>query len=363
MSRIDVLGPVPPPFGGVSIHVVRYVELLRAAGHCPRVLPYTGTMRTGRPGKTFDAVARLAALHLRSLGRRPDVMHLHYGGLGYLLAAGWLLRRPRVRKVVTFHSVRVLRDLEAATVVRRRRVLDLLGGCDLFVAVRGEIGEALHGLGLTGPDITIMPAFLPPAAAETRPDRLPSDVESRLRGYVGAGRRQLCCGAYYLGEGYGHRDIYGVEDLVAALDLLDGREGPAADLWVLVSNAPGSAEQRSIRDRLVATASRWQRFRLELHFGLPLVPVLAQSHAFLRPSREDGDSVAVREALSLGIPVLASDVVARPQGVVLCRLDGPAALARSVAGVLEWGGTRGGAVAERDTNDVYEAFVRKVVGE
>jgi glycosyltransferase involved in cell wall biosynthesis len=36
---------------------------------------------------------------------------------------------------------------------------------------------------------------------------------------------------------------------------------------------------------------------------------------YIRPTLQDGDSVLVREALSLGVPVLASNVVERPQGV------------------------------------------------
>jgi glycosyltransferase involved in cell wall biosynthesis len=38
---------------------------------------------------------------------------------------------------------------------------------------------------------------------------------------------------------------------------------------------------------------------------------------FLRPTLEDGDSISVREALSLGIPVVASRVGARPAGAIL----------------------------------------------
>ena len=30
--HIDVLGPLPPPFGGVSVHIVRFLELVRGRG-------------------------------------------------------------------------------------------------------------------------------------------------------------------------------------------------------------------------------------------------------------------------------------------------------------------------------------------
>lgn len=47
------------------------------------------------------------------------------------------------------------------------------------------------------------------------------------------------------------------------------------------------------------------------------LPVLAEATVFIRPTATDGDANSIREALSLGVPVIASDVVSRPKG---CRL-------------------------------------------
>jgi hypothetical protein len=42
---------------------------------------------------------------------------------------------------------------------------------------------------------------------------------------------------------------------------------------------------------------------------------------YLRTTRTDGDAVSVREALDAGVPVIASDVVKRPVGVLTIPLD------------------------------------------
>jgi glycosyltransferase involved in cell wall biosynthesis len=47
--------------------------------------------------------------------------------------------------------------------------------------------------------------------------------------------------------------------------------------------------------------------------------IMARSQVFLRPALEDGDSISVREALALGIPVVASSVGTRPTGTILFR--------------------------------------------
>ena len=50
-----------------------------------------------------------------------------------------------------------------------------------------------------------------------------------------------------------------------------------------------------------------------------VLAVLRASDVFLRPTRADGDSMCVREALAMGCRVVASDAAARPPGTVVFR--------------------------------------------
>jgi glycosyltransferase involved in cell wall biosynthesis len=45
--------------------------------------------------------------------------------------------------------------------------------------------------------------------------------------------------------------------------------------------------------------------------------LMSVSDVFVRPTLEDGDSTSVREALSLGVPVVASRIGTRPAGAIL----------------------------------------------
>ncbi|MCB1184549.1 glycosyltransferase [bacterium] len=364
MSRhVDVLGPLPPPYGGVSIHIIRFLELLRGEGLSATGHSYTGTTRQGKAGKAWQAAGMVGGL-LRGVRPGPDsVLHLHYGGLGYFLALAPLLTRPWARKVITFHSVRVIQDLDGKPDWLRRRTLGLLGGFDLFVPVRTEIGTELAALGLQGPQVTVMPAFLPPAPSERNLERLPAAVAAQLEAGLADGRRQVSCAAYYLGPGYGKDDLYGVEELLAAVASRD--EAPGCDLWVLVSNRPETAAQKAAEQAVLAHAARLEHTRLHLHYGLPLIPVLARSAAFVRPSREDGDSVAIREAMSMGVPVLASDVVQRPEGVTTFDLAGPEATAAALVPFLAGAESpAAGAVREilPGERERFTRFVREVAG-
>jgi glycosyltransferase involved in cell wall biosynthesis len=44
---------------------------------------------------------------------------------------------------------------------------------------------------------------------------------------------------------------------------------------------------------------------------------MSRSSVFVRPTFRDGDSISVREALALGLHVVASDVGVRPSGTIV----------------------------------------------
>lgn len=362
---VTVLGPLPPPYGGVSIHVVRFLELIQAEGLQGQGVPYTGTTSQGAWGKLRDAVAMIRGINSRPAPGAGDTVHLHYGGLLYFLAVIPFLRRTRARKVITFHSVRVIKDLAGVPGFLKARVLKVMNGFDLFVPVREGIGDQLRDLGLDGPAITIMPAFLPPADAERDLARLPEQVRRALEAGQEAGRLQVCVAAYYLGPGYGQEDLYGISDLAQALVRLDGTLLRPLDVWVLVSNRPETREQRQAAEGLQDCVRQLENISVQVCYGLPLIPVMARCGAFLRPSREDGDSVAIREALSMGLPVLASDVVQRPEGVATFTMNGAEGLAAALAAFLPGtdpvprGQMREVVSSEREK---YHSFIMKVAG-
>ena len=364
-KKIVVLGPVPPPLGGVSTHIIRYIALLRSTGWNATAYSYTGTTKTGSVGKFGEILAMFWSIYLGVNPGAWDVLHVHYGGLGYFLALIPLLIISPGRKVVTFHSVRVIQDLQNSPRWLRRLVLSQLDRFDLLVAVREGIGTELRKLGLTGPEITVMPAFLPPAAWETDVESLSPEIAEKILATRLAGEIQICCAAYYLGPGYSQDDLYGVEELLSVLRDLDEELKAPLTLWVLVSNSPDSEERKAADQAVRDLASQMKNVRVELCYGAPLVPVMARCQVFLRPSRDDGDSVAIREALGLWLPVLASDVVNRPPEVTTFSLASRGGfmekLKEMLAGLQVPSTDEVGTGSNLDRTP-YQRFVEKVIG-
>jgi glycosyltransferase involved in cell wall biosynthesis len=84
--------------------------------------------------------------------------------------------------------------------------------------------------------------------------------------------------------------------------------------------------------------------------------IWCRSNVFVRATNTDGDAISVREALSLHVPVVASDASPRPEGVVLFRSRDQADLTESVRRVLAGQDTTLSRLSDIEVNDNFEAL-------
>lgn len=300
---ILLVGPYPPPLGGVSAHVERLARAIRARGLTVQVVNHfrgcapshliAGDLR--RNPWRYWRVLRLA---------RPRVVHYHHSRWSTLLAAAVALRRSSASAVATVHG----RDLDRFLGSRIPGVAALtrwaLRGFDVLIAVSVEIDRSLRGI---GPPVEIIPAYLPVGNDEAR---LSPDTSAFLeRG------TNLLVSAYRLTVDGQGRTIYGLETALHSFAVLaPGR--PDLQLAIFLAAAPRSRrESERLTDLMNRVGEKDVRRRVGVFCGEPMTPALPFTAVYLRPTLTDGDAVSVREALAAGIPVLASDVVRRPAGV------------------------------------------------
>ncbi len=132
---------------------------------------------------------------------------------------------------------------------------------------------------------------------------------------------QMCMVVYgYRRDFLSGRDLYGfdfsIEVLVEVL-----RSIPNAGLIILCPDAQRDSDSWQ---QLAGEAATMGVSSNVLFFLEPVAAPLSlwrRCRVMLRPSLTDGDSIAVREMLSLGRPVIASDVVPRPAGAKVLPLE------------------------------------------
>ncbi|HWR49573.1 MAG TPA: glycosyltransferase family 4 protein [Bryobacteraceae bacterium] len=298
--RVLQLGPWPPPNGGVQTNIVAIREMLLRRGHECMVINLH-RHRTGREAGVYHpANARETLALLRSL--QYDIIHLHIGGglpARLLALAGVCAAMPGARSVLTFHSGgyatspegRAARPLSARGLVFRR--------FDRIIAVNQEIVRLFERFGVAPGRIRLIHPYALPTEAPT------AELPERARTFFAAHSPVLVTVGLLEPE----------YDLGLQIDALGRIRQRHPNAGLLIAGA-GSREAAL----KIQIAARPWRDHVLLYGDLPHEAVLRtiwDAAVFLRTTLYDGDSVAVREALHFGTPVVATDNGMRPEGVRL----------------------------------------------
>lgn len=313
--RVLQLGPWPPPHGGVQTNLVAIRSLLLRRGHECSVINLH-RHRTGRdtgvyhPENAAGVVRLLATL-------RFDLAHLHIGGglpSRLLALAAVCTSLPHVRSVLTFHSGGYASSPEGRD-ARPRTVRGMVfRRFDRIIAVNPEIARLFGRFGIPDGRIRLVrPHALP---SETPHAVLPGAVQSFLDTHspvlVTVGLLE---------------PEYSLPLQIEALGRIRDRF-PGAGLIIAGS---GSLEE----ELNARAASRPYSEHILLCGDVPhpvALRIIREADALLRTTLHDGDSVAVREALHFGTPVVATDNRMRPDGV---RLIAPGDAAGLIARVRQ----------------------------
>ena len=254
---------------------------------------------------------------LMRLLSEETMLHLHTNGHSWkswaIVLCGASILRIRGRPgVLTLHSGMSPGFL--ATVSARRAVIlrFALASFAHVMCVNGQIEQALASLGVPDGRLSVVPAFL-----GATPRALDDEEERMLRGFHPI-----------LSVVAGTGTVYGLPVLLEALQHLRARY-PEIGCVILGTDGAGAPAD------MVQTLglSKHVRFLGQLPHERCLA-LLAQSDLFVRPSLADGDAISVREALSMGLPVVASDTASRPPKATLFRIGDSADLEEKVVKLL-----------------------------
>lgn len=317
--KVLQLGPYPPPHGGIQTHLAALVELLRARGVSCDVLNLTRFRRPSENGIYYPPNSAAVVQHL--LSHRYDIIHLHIGGRIWPRQLGLALlccSLPGTKCVFTFHSGgypsspegRSAHPLTLRAMVFRR--------FDLLIAVNEEIAKFFAQVGVPAERVRVIsPAFVAVANSNEQ-IALPNAIEEFAKNH-----RPLLTSVGLLEPEY---------DLSLQMRALEAirRSHPQAGLLIIGSG--------SLESELREQASRLPYADHILLSGdvahASTLRLMQRSDCILRTTWYDGDALSVREALQVGVPVIASDNKMRPEGVTLIPARDMDALVQAVEETL-----------------------------
>ncbi|BDG08189.1 glycosyltransferase family 4 protein [Anaeromyxobacter paludicola] len=340
--KIALVGNWPPPHGGIAVHVAGLARALRQRGARVRVLDIGEGDHAGpelvraRGPAAFGAALAQAAVE-------GWLLHVHTNGANVkswlvALSAGRARRPFGPRGVLTIHSGHCPPWLAAAA-DRRLLARAACAGYGKVVAVSEAIAAGLAGAGVPRRVLTVLSPFSPSLAEPGAP---PPELAA-----IRARHAPLYCAALAPGPTYG-------EDLLVPAFEQVRAGAPRAGLVVF-----GPGTRAGLAARRGASAGIHALGELEHPAA---VATVRGCDVFVRPSRTDGDSVSVREALALGRVVVASDVGHRPPGCLLFPSGDVAALAALLAEAGRSPAPRAGVAPLRDPVDDLWAIYAALQG-
>lgn len=298
MSRkIRILGPVPPPYGGVSVYVDRIRRRLRNNGVRIWSYPYKSDRQVDT---TFFHHSRLGIIPLvfqdGYAARVLDTSHFHLEHPNALLVPVWLflIRLFRIEWVkMIFDGTLPSRYREFNRTQRflfqlaTRRVAE-------FVVVHEDLANWLREeIKVAQPVTTIACLIAPPPDAHTK--RMSPGLNEALARYLSVEKRICSIGAFV--------PTYGFKDVAQAVDEL--RTETRLSLALLLV---AGAFAQDDRYRAEVLAGRDWITVLQDVSNDDVFPILKSSDAFVRGSVEEGYGISRVEAIWSGVPVVATNV-------------------------------------------------------
>lgn len=312
VDRLAILGAYPPPYGGVTVHTRRLCALLEEAGVAYRVYNAVSSTEDGQRVVSVSRRRRSWMLNYTLTGRERAVylMSLHLASW----VAGALMASLRHKRVVLRLQSEHLIEWERTSPLRRALARFALRRMTGVVCVSRKLAGVVERFGVDRSRIHWFPGFLPPTPDERGKQHVAREV------WEFAEQHQPLLAANGKVDWHRGIDLYSLDhmvELAARLKPDFPRVGIIVCFW---EHLP---EDQAYLDRLRRRAAELRVSDHILFHTRPglFLPVIDAADIFLRPTNTDGDANSIREALALGVPVVASDAVERPPGarIFQCR--------------------------------------------
>ncbi len=305
--KIVIVGPYPPPYGGISIHIKRirkylekdYIEYI--IYNESRIVEYENIINVKPISSYKKFIFRIPFL-------KYDILHFHSTDLKIHMLLG-CYRFFGKKILLTIHGECWFSQLAKLNLVDHYLILLSLRNIDKIICVNPRIKEGLLDLGFDSKKIEVIPAFIPPTSDEIEIIQLPEffhKIRHKHKFLVTANAFRISF--------YKNQDLYGIDLSIELMKLLiDNGYRDIGFIYVIPDI--GDYDYFKKMQNLV------KKYTLEDNFYFYTKPVaypavINMCNLFIRPTNTDGDALSIREALTLQKPTIASDVCTRPEGTI-----------------------------------------------
>lgn len=305
-KKILILGPLPPPLGGVSVHIHRVTQKFIQQNNT--VINFDATCYTSRFVRTIQLIVSF-------IKHKPDIVYHHTLYHSYL---EWVL--VIIFKLICQYQL-VLIDHDCRDLYKRSQFFKKILRHSMFLVNKQVLIGNLtvqcyrdNHIPLIA-NCSVESPFLPPDVSQEK--RILQTYPPELFEFLHNHAPIVCVNAFSLIMLEG-KDLYGIDTSIQLIAQLKN-QFPASGL-VIVLGQRGNLEYYQELQRTIKVLDVYDNIFF-LEEQKELWPLFKYSDLFIRPTLSDGFSISIVEALYLGTATLASDVCLRPAKTILFKTD------------------------------------------
>lgn len=296
-KRVILFGPLPPPYGGVSVFVSGLHAHLKDIPHQLWALHGSDDKNPGVIKIKHRRLEVISALRRHASGSRiVDFTHFHLEYPHKILLPIWLTAKLALQ----FEWVKYILDGSLPsryphfTPVQRHLFKSAINAADEFIVVSEELRDWLRNEIKVKQKITVIPCLL------TIPDEilsqpLPPETKAKLAPFLQHAFRVCCIGTFIPSYGFAH--------VANAIERL--REETANDIRLLLLDGT-FAEEAGYREQVLAGRD-WITV-LQNVSNPEVYRVLRECNLFVRAFGSESYGISRVESIWCGVPVVATDV-------------------------------------------------------
>jgi hypothetical protein len=301
---INIIGKVPPPIGGVTIHTLRLYQWLKKEKDINVKLTALNKHNIDDENIKYSGNFIIWVFKKLLFGFKEDIVH--YQGSNYtglLLLSIIKKLHPNFNFVWSIHSEYLINKIKD-----KKLFVFSINQINNIIADNINIKNQLILEKYKSDNISIISPFLMPENYNKNTDNLLDIYKNN--------NKVILFNAYKLVFNDKKEDVYGLDTLLKAFQNINDKNNILILLIPSINN-----EEKEYYNNLI------NNINLELQKNIILISdvktdgwkYINSCDIFIRPTITDGDALSVKEALYMDKITIVSDCTTRPDGVVLFR--------------------------------------------
>jgi len=309
--KVNIIGPLPPPYGGISVHIKRM--MLYLINNNVEVAINNEFEHNCKNVKNRNCIQSCAKLVLKILFLKADIIHFHTINKKIRILLGFF-RIFNKKIILTIHGQSLHDQLKESSWISKRLLLFSMQKINMIVCVNSNTINELIALGINDKKLIYIPAYIDPIEKEDDFNKIPQCVWSFII------NSKFLISANGCIRFYNNEDLYGIDMVIELIRKLKyGGYNVSLLIALLGTNMENDSEKsyhEDLKNKIIEYNLQNDILIFEAS-DTEFYPILKKSKLFLRPTSTDGYGVSIAEALYYKVPSIASNVCNRPEGTII----------------------------------------------